>query len=212
MNNKQTALYRHYAQDGTLLYVGISLSAVHRLGQHKDNAHWYCNISRVDIEQFKTRGDALLAEKTAIQQEHPLHNIKHQSLSFAINSELLMVVRGGVTGMIVKSNELIEASYALSLAQSRLLHFAISIIDRRKSFTPYNLITIDVKDYADCYRIDKSNAYTAMRAGAKALCDCKILFKNGDVEKWVSRAEYIVNESRVILSFTSGIAPHLYWM
>jgi hypothetical protein len=44
-------LYRHFDKDGTLLYVGISLSAINRLGQHKDNAHWFSSIKRVEIEQ-----------------------------------------------------------------------------------------------------------------------------------------------------------------
>ena len=40
------ALYRHFAADGSLLYVGISLSALNRLGQHKQNAEWFDKISR----------------------------------------------------------------------------------------------------------------------------------------------------------------------
>ena len=194
-----------------MLYVGISLSAVHRLGQHKDNAHWYSSISRVDIEQFKTRGEALLAEKEAIQQEFPLHNIKHQSPLFSIDNELLSIVGGGIVGMIVKSDDLIEARYSLNLNQTRIINFAISIIDRKKYFTPDNLITIGVKDYMDCYKMDKTSSYQAMRVGVKSLCDCKIVFQNGDIAKWVSMAEYIKNEARAILSFTSEIAPHLYW-
>jgi len=69
-------LYRHFDKDGILLYVGISLSALNRLGQHKDHSHWFDTISRVEIENFNTREEALVAESLAIFNEKPTHNIK----------------------------------------------------------------------------------------------------------------------------------------
>lgn len=73
----KTALYRHFDAVGQLLYVGISLSAVARLAGHKQTAHWFENIARVDIEWHPTREAALEAEVSAIQLEHPLHNVQH---------------------------------------------------------------------------------------------------------------------------------------
>jgi len=73
-----TALYRHFDKHKELLYVGVSLNALNRLGQHKRNAHWFNSISNVTIEHFPTRGEALAAETLAIQQENPLHNIKNK--------------------------------------------------------------------------------------------------------------------------------------
>lgn len=75
--NERTALYRHFAADGTLLYVGISLCAVGRLAQHRAEKPWYDQISRVDVEWLPTREQAIAAEKYAIQVERPLHNIIH---------------------------------------------------------------------------------------------------------------------------------------
>ena len=72
---KPTCLYRHFASDDTLLYVGISLNHLHRLGQHKNNAHWYDRIVRVTIERFPTRKEAKAAEDTAIANENPECNI-----------------------------------------------------------------------------------------------------------------------------------------
>jgi hypothetical protein len=70
-----THLYRHFDKDGVLLYVGISLSAIKRLGEHKDCSHWFNSIARVDIQQFPTRQAALAAERIAISTEMPKHNI-----------------------------------------------------------------------------------------------------------------------------------------
>lgn len=70
----KTSLYRHYDADGVLLYVGISLNHLARLGGHKSSSHWFWDITRVDIEHFETRGIAEAAEMLAIREEKPLHN------------------------------------------------------------------------------------------------------------------------------------------
>jgi len=72
-----TDLYRHFDSNGNLLYVGISLSTLNRLGQHRDNSHWFNTISSVTIEKYNTRKEALIAEKKAITKEKPLHNTVH---------------------------------------------------------------------------------------------------------------------------------------
>ncbi|WP_448679960.1 GIY-YIG nuclease family protein [Pseudomonas nicosulfuronedens] len=68
-------LYRHFDADGALLYVGISLNAISRLAQHKDHAHWFQLIARVEIEQHPSREAAIQAEKIAITKENPRHNL-----------------------------------------------------------------------------------------------------------------------------------------
>ncbi len=75
---QQTALYRYYDADNVLLYIGVSLSAVHRLQQHRNTQHWSHRITRVDISYFPSREDALKAEREAIRAENPLHNVIHR--------------------------------------------------------------------------------------------------------------------------------------
>jgi predicted GIY-YIG superfamily endonuclease len=70
-----TYLYRHFDAEGKLLYVGISLSAIGRLAQHKTASAWFDDIRNVTIEKFATRSEALDAETKAIKEEKPLHNI-----------------------------------------------------------------------------------------------------------------------------------------
>lgn len=69
-------LYRHFDKAGTLLYVGVSLSTVSRLSQHKRTAHWFSKIARVEVDRFPTREASLAAERQAIHSEHPLFNIQ----------------------------------------------------------------------------------------------------------------------------------------
>lgn len=80
----RTALYRHFDAAGELLYVGISLNAVSRLAQHRIEANWFDEIARIDIEWHPTREAAESAERTAIQAEHPRHNIAHVTMSPAL--------------------------------------------------------------------------------------------------------------------------------
>ena len=75
MEETRQHLYRHFDERGNLLYVGVSLSTIQRLSQHKHQSHWFNSISQVTIEQFSSREEALNAERTAIQKEEPLHNL-----------------------------------------------------------------------------------------------------------------------------------------
>lgn len=75
----KTALYRMWGNDGQLLYVGISKSALVRLGQHLTEKSWAVDIVNVTIETFPTREQAAAAEVAAIKDEKPLHNLTHNN-------------------------------------------------------------------------------------------------------------------------------------
>jgi len=74
----RTALYRHFDEEGKLLYVGISLNALNRLAQHRDASHWFRRIASVRIEWFDSREAASEAEIKAICEEDPECNIAHK--------------------------------------------------------------------------------------------------------------------------------------
>lgn len=71
------SLYRHFDADGVLLYVGISINAINRLGQHKTNSEWFGKIHRVEIIKFETDDLVRNAEIYAIKTEKPLHNVTY---------------------------------------------------------------------------------------------------------------------------------------
>jgi hypothetical protein len=111
----KTQLYRHFNAEGELLYVGISLSTINRLGQHKDHSHWFETISRVDIEKFDTKEEALNAEALAIHNEKPKCNImkprarqifdeiaRQQEKNYVL--ERSKMTREELTGRVVKFN------------------------------------------------------------------------------------------------------------
>lgn len=75
----RTALYRHFGEDGSLLYVGISVCPVTRFGQHKERSAWFGTIKRVEVEWFETRALALSAKTEAIRSEAPSWNIRKKA-------------------------------------------------------------------------------------------------------------------------------------
>ena len=84
----ETQLYRHFNAANELLYVGISLSTVVRLSQHKEGSKWYSDIAKVVIENFESRQAALDAEKIAVQSENPKHNVQLKKKLKELNKEI----------------------------------------------------------------------------------------------------------------------------
>lgn len=68
------AVYRHFSEDGVLLYIGTSGNPFERLVCHKSLSSWAHQVSTISIDWFETKEEARVAEKAAIQAEEPLHN------------------------------------------------------------------------------------------------------------------------------------------
>ena len=72
----RTVLYRHFDAAGRLLYVGISLRAITRLGEHHRGSRWAGEIATVTHERFPNRKAAHRAERVAIATEDPVYNVE----------------------------------------------------------------------------------------------------------------------------------------
>jgi predicted GIY-YIG superfamily endonuclease len=71
------ALYRFFAVDGTLLYVGISLNPGARWKQHRADKPWWSEVANVTIEHHPNRDSVMNAEREAIKAERPRYNRVH---------------------------------------------------------------------------------------------------------------------------------------
>jgi hypothetical protein len=103
----KTALYRHFDQEGTLLYVGISLKAATRLETHMRDAAWSGEIARITVEYHPNRDLALVAERDAIMAEGPQWNQVHNARvlrarleTTALEPELGSLVASGLIAKI----------------------------------------------------------------------------------------------------------------
>src|SRR6201986_3880091 len=68
-------LYRCFDAEGNLLYVGATKNVFQRIIEHKvQSGHWFRSVTRVEIQHFDSRKEALAAEAVAITLENPKHN------------------------------------------------------------------------------------------------------------------------------------------
>ena len=71
-------VYRLYATNGALLYVGISNDVERRLSEHARTKHWWCYVDSVQVEQYQDRSGALNREAFVIRSEQPIFNVLHK--------------------------------------------------------------------------------------------------------------------------------------
>lgn len=72
---RQHTLYRFYNDRGELLYVGRTVSARRRWREHEKTAAWFDDVSWVTREVLPSAEAVDVAEREAISNEGPLHNI-----------------------------------------------------------------------------------------------------------------------------------------
>lgn len=70
-------VYRLYAADGFLLYVGCSWNVYQRLGDHAVNKPWFERVARVEIDEYPTEVEARTVEREMIRREQPPGNVKN---------------------------------------------------------------------------------------------------------------------------------------
>jgi hypothetical protein len=68
-------LYRLYAADGELLYIGISGTLGSRLDHHRSKKPWWPQVDHAIATFVGPRRTALVMERDAIRSEMPAHNI-----------------------------------------------------------------------------------------------------------------------------------------
>jgi len=109
---------------------------------------------------------------------------------------------------ISKSNDLITASYRLTLNEQRLILAAISGLDPRRPMP--KRVVVHATDYAEIYGVQLKHAYKQMRTAADELYERDIDFsdsKHRSRRRWVDAAVY--TEGAVELSFTIHVIPYL---
>ncbi len=111
---------------------------------------------------------------------------------------------------ITKSNELIMASYRLTLNEQRLILAAICKLDPRRPMP--KKVMVSATDYAGIYGVQLRHAYQQMRVAADALYERDIKTFDGkgmERKRWVDMAKYLPGEGKVELSFTVHVMPYL---
>lgn len=113
---------------------------------------------------------------------------------------------------VTKSNALIEASYALTLTEQRVILACSAHLDGRKPLPRDNVFTISAEEFVDLFDLDPKSAYAQMQEAVNRLYERDIQKIEGETKKrmrWVYMAEYRKGEGVVRLGFSPEIAPYL---
>lgn len=85
----ETAVYRAYSEDGSLLYIGVSENLWTRMQNHRCTKPWWSDVARITARFYPdARLAAFSAERIAIKAERPLYN------KIALNSRRCRVCGG----------------------------------------------------------------------------------------------------------------------
>lgn len=103
-------LYRQFDASGALLYVGIADDPRARMRRHAAQSAWASLIARVTLDHFEDREKAEAAERQAIFEEKPLHNIQLADREGAEHEDVARRIRS-----LRVASRLSQAEYAKSL-------------------------------------------------------------------------------------------------
>lgn len=111
--------------------------------------------------------------------------------------------------LVVKSNQLIEARYELSLNEQKIILYSISKIDKGKE--NFNIITVGVKDFFKL--LDTStDRYTELRETVRTLRGKEIIINTPQGEiitGWLASIEYKQDTGTIDLEFSQKLTPYL---
>lgn len=77
-------LYRHYAADNTLLYIGITNNPPARLTGHRDGSPWWKAVAWSRYEPFGSREELKKAERESVRRELPKWNVHYSTRKLKI--------------------------------------------------------------------------------------------------------------------------------
>lgn len=113
---------------------------------------------------------------------------------------------------IVHSNDLVEASYSLSLDEMRIICLAATKVDSRKE-NPSDVL-IAVSEFKKLYNINNNHVYKDIQNAAKSLMRNPIRLRDGHEVlelAWLTSNRYrVINGSHVVIRFSPEISPYLF--
>lgn len=113
------------------------------------------------------------------------------------------------SNLIVKSNNLIEARYDLTLNEQKIILYAVSKLDRTKE--KFNILTLNIIDFTKIIGTS-SKRYTEIREIVRELRKKEIIINTEDEEiitGWLSSIRYIKDSGTIELEFSERLVPYL---
>jgi plasmid replication initiation protein len=114
--------------------------------------------------------------------------------------------------LVTKDNQLINASYTLSLSEQRVILLCIAKLDSRKKITADHEFVITVDDLHSELGISRENAYRDLRNAVNNLYCRTIKLDPNDLDtemRWLYKKAHFKSEGTVILYFSPSIIPYI---
>lgn len=111
--------------------------------------------------------------------------------------------------LVVKSNDLIQARYDLTLNQQKVILYAASKLDRDNK--EFDIIELDIQEFNNLLNI-KGNRYEELREVVRELRKKEIIIQTDDKEfitGWLSSITFHKNIGKISLKFDDGLIPYL---
>ena len=113
--------------------------------------------------------------------------------------------------LVVKSNQVIEASYRLSVVEQRVVLSAIAKIPKMSEVSDDEIYTVSVQDL-QALEIQKKTAYRDLKEAVNRLYERSISLDIDDKlikMRWVQRIEFTDNQGIIALRFSKDILPFI---
>ena len=93
----EQALYRFFAADGALLYVGRTVDPAARWRSHRRTQPWWHEVTSITLQRYGDLASIVAAERGAIRTECPAYNVVHNSRADRLIYEYVHSLRDGLT-------------------------------------------------------------------------------------------------------------------
>jgi len=121
------------------------------------------------------------------------------------------------TGIVMKANVLVEASYRLDLIEQRLILAAIvEARESQRGLTEHDYATITAQSFAITFGMEEGNVYRQLKEAVDSLFNRYVIYGDTDPVtglyrrnkvRWISKASYIDGAGTVQFRFTPEVAP-----
>ena len=121
--------------------------------------------------------------------------------------------------LVVKSNQLILASYSLTLVEQRLILMAIvTAREKDTEVTAETLLKVRAEDYAKHFNVTRQAAYMALAEATETLFNRRVKVEVFDPERdamrplsvrWLTGVDYDSGEGMITVRFGLELIPHI---
>lgn len=120
--------------------------------------------------------------------------------------------------MVYKANEVVEASYKLSLNEQRVILACIGQVDSSKELLVTDLFELTAKDFSSLFSVSDKAAYLALSDVTESLFNRYVVINNPYTDqpkakylktRWISGIVYSPDDGKISLRFAQDMLPYL---